>query len=143
MDAPTIKRFMSKIDRSEDCWIWTASVDKRSGYGWFKFRNKMCRAHRFSWLLFHGKIKDKLCVLHKCDNPPCVNPKHLFLGTHRDNMLDMAMKGRATRLQKNKTHCLRGHEFDVTNTKIMESGWRYCRKCAVIREKKYRDRKKR
>jgi hypothetical protein len=92
------ERFWKYVQRGEpdDCWIWTASTD-RYGYGQFKMDGKMVKAHRFSYTLAHGPIPDGLHVLHHCDNPPCVNPAHLFPGSHIDNMRDREAKGRGTR----------------------------------------------
>lgn len=92
-----VARFWRLIQKSEDgCWIWTGNVSK-AGYGnlWTPEKRGYVYAHRFSWRLANGEIPDGLCVLHKCDNPPCVNPSHLFLGTKRDNTHDMISKGRA------------------------------------------------
>lgn len=75
------------------CWLWTGSVDK-NGYGYFKVKNKTHKAHRISYSLFNGNFTDEW-VLHRCDNPSCVNPQHLFLGTALTNNLDMIAKGRA------------------------------------------------
>ena len=86
------KRFESKIKKTKDCWFWTTSKNK-DGYGRSYYKG-MRLAHRIAWILYKGKIPKGLCVLHKCDNPSCVNPTHLFLGTHQDNMSDMKRKGR-------------------------------------------------
>jgi hypothetical protein len=75
------------------CWIWLGAI-KSYGYGSIKYRNKDMRANRVSWLAFKGEIPKGLCVLHHCDNPACVNPDHLFLGTLKDNMQDCIKKGR-------------------------------------------------
>ena len=77
------------------CWLWTASVNV-AGYGQFGIGggNKHKKAHRVSYELANGPIPDELCVLHKCDNPPCVNPGHLYAGTQKDNGLDRAARGR-------------------------------------------------
>lgn len=75
------------------CWQWKGSSNK-DGYGTTRYMGKSIMAHRLSFLLHGGEIPDGMCVLHSCDNPPCVNPDHLFLGTHQDNMDDMARKGR-------------------------------------------------
>lgn len=89
----TLQLFWSKVDKSNDCWEWTRTRDK-DGYGIFCFGGENYRAHRYSFMLTTGNLDKKILVLHKCDNPGCVNPSHLFLGTHRDNVLDMIKKGR-------------------------------------------------
>jgi hypothetical protein len=88
-------RFWAKVDRSGNCWVWTGCINEW-GYGAFMpYRAKqLVGAHRYSWQLHHGPIPEGLCVLHHCDNPPCVNPEHLFLGTFQDNVDDMMCKGR-------------------------------------------------
>jgi len=90
------ERFWSKVDRSagpEGCWLWTGSGDPK-GYGTFWHDGRTRKAHRASWLLFKGGIPEGIWVLHRCDNPPCVNPAHLWLGTNADNVADMMRKGR-------------------------------------------------
>lgn len=78
----------------DDCWIWTMAKNKQ-GYGVAYFRKEVRLAHRVSFKLVVGEIPDGLFVLHRCDNPPCCNPAHLWLGTHDDNMADAASKGRS------------------------------------------------
>lgn len=101
--VPIIERFWEKVDKKgeDECWEWLASKNHASGT-MFAWDNKYWTAHKISYKLFIGEIPKGLCILHRCDNPLCVNPKHLFLGTHQDNMNDMAIKGRAygTRLKK-------------------------------------------
>lgn len=84
-----------KTGRAEDCWEWLRSGNGR-GYGlyWNSKTGARVYAHRMSYELARGVIPDGQQVLHKCDNPRCVNPNHLFLGTHTDNMRDMFRKGR-------------------------------------------------
>ncbi|NEQ45595.1 MAG: HNH endonuclease [Leptolyngbya sp. SIOISBB] len=92
--------FWERVHPSEGCWIWEGSrVD--SGYGRMKYKGRTYRAHRLSWLLNKGEIADGLIVCHHCDNPICVNPEHLFLGTNADNAKDMVQKGRQA---KGDTH---------------------------------------
>jgi hypothetical protein len=79
------------------CWLWTASVDQK-GYGQFAMKpahKRPLKAHRVAWEIYRGQVPDELCVLHKCDQPACVNPDHLWLGTVADNNHDMFEKGRS------------------------------------------------
>lgn len=90
-------RFWSKAKKSIGCWLWQASRNKE-GYGSFWFRDRWCKAHRVAWELTFGKpapANKEVC--HTCDTPSCVNPLHLFLGSHRENMDDMIRKGRIER----------------------------------------------
>jgi hypothetical protein len=99
--ADITERFWSKVDTSAECWIWTAAK-RRDGYGMFQSetaRNEV--AHRVAWRLTHGPIPDGMCICHHCDNPPCVRPDHLFLGTVADNNRDKTEKGRQSAGEKN------------------------------------------
>ena len=99
-------RFWSKVDRRgpDECWPWLGALDSYS-YGNFHLAGKPAplthiKAHRFAWILTFGAIpsgsETETCVLHRCDNPPCCNPSHLFLGSRADNNLDKKRKGRST-----------------------------------------------
>ncbi len=93
-----ITRFWSKVNVTSDpdeCWVWTAKATFPRGYGQFKVNGTPIRAHRISFTLSKGAISNGLCVLHSCDNPPCCNPKHLRLGTAKDNGEDMVSRGRS------------------------------------------------
>lgn len=107
-------RFWSKVDKSnpDGCWLWTGSKVP-FGYGTTYYNGKPQRTHRISYKIAHGEIPDDVCVLHKCDNPACVNPDHLFLGTKHDNTQDMVKKGR----QKYVTH----NGSENGNSKLKES----------------------
>jgi hypothetical protein len=94
--APAHERFWRHVNiNNEGCWEWAASTFN-GGYGQFKPMpgQPPVRASRYSWELHHGPIPDGLMVLHQCDNPPCVRPDHLFVGTGSDNMADCTAKGR-------------------------------------------------
>jgi len=125
------ERFWDKVAVAADdegCWEWTASTNKL-GYGWFGAHRKTHLAHRVSWELNVGPIPEGSHVLHRCDNPPCIRPGHLFLGTDADNMADMVAKRRHWR--HGATHCFSGlHEWTEENIYIVPgSGARLCRLC--------------
>jgi hypothetical protein len=122
------ERFWSKVQKTETCWLWMGARHPHGGYGQFVGPPiKELRAHRYSWVLAYGPIPDGLLVCHRCDNPPCVRPDHLFLGTHLDNALDMMAKGRKPPIWNSgtfQTRCLRGHVVTLAT-----SGRRVCREC--------------
>lgn len=88
------ERFWDRVDKKEpdDCWLWTGATARN--YGILTINYKSYYAHRLAWTLTYGPIRKNLHVLHHCDQPKCVNPKHLFLGSHADNMADMVKKDR-------------------------------------------------
>lgn len=95
-DGPTVPHMTTR------CWVFTGCCSANHGYGRIAIARSVARrAHRVSWELANGPIPDGLFVLHRCDNPPCVRPDHLFLGTQRDNILDMHRKGRGATGDRN------------------------------------------
>jgi len=106
------KRFWkyTNVRDREHCWNWTGYIQP-NGYGEVSVHSKQMGAHRLSWIIHYGKIPDSFCVCHKCDNPSCVNPNHLFIGTYKDNVHDM--------MNKNRYSCARGEK--VGGAKLTES----------------------
>lgn len=93
------ERFWAKVKKGSGCWEWQAGKFRANGYfyGAFKMNGKLKKAHRVSWELTHGEIPFGMFVCHHCDNPPCVRPSHLFLGTNSDNQKDAVRKGRGSK----------------------------------------------
>lgn len=142
------RRFWGKVrpEPTTGCWLWTAAADHH-GYGRFGVRTKLVRlAHRHAYIVLVDPEIGSLEVCHRCDNPSCVNPEHLFAGSHTDNMRDMSRKGRH-RLNnlplRNalKTHCSRGHPFSPENTSIIGKG-RRCLTCQAAAQRAYMERKR-
>lgn len=108
--APLLERVerFAVPEPNTGCWLWIGAVDPH-GYGVLSVRNKIRFAHRASWEAHRGIIPSGMVVMHKCDNPPCVNPAHLAVGTQDENMADMARKGRVRRGSRSKNHMGRDH----------------------------------
>lgn len=150
MGAPDAARFEFYVRRSEDpaaCWGWAGTVNA-DGYGRFRgIKSPVVGAHRFSWESIHGAIPPNLFVCHRCDNPICSNPTHLFLGTCEDNNRDRHAKGRTKMppvgagpavLRARTTHCVNGHLYDALNTHVTRKGTRDCRECSRQETRRYR-----
>lgn len=134
------ERFCGKIDKSAgfgplgECWHWIGSFFT-TGYGCLSVEGKTVGAHRVSYELNKGAIPAGLQVCHHCDNPKCVNPAHLFVGTAAENQADKIAKGRS--INQQKTHCPKGHEYTVENTYFHPAG-RQCKECVRARNREYK-----
>lgn len=134
-----IHRFWERVDMSGDCWLWTGTLG-RKGYGRVpNYPMSPWAAHRVAYMLAVGPIPGDLLVLHRCDNPPCVRPDHLFLGTNADNMRDMRAKGRAH--EQITTHCRNGHAYAEHGfTRPSDpTQLRRCRACRHEQQRRYRN----
>jgi HNH endonuclease len=122
-----LERFSHYDIAGNGCWNWIGSI-RKNGYGNARYDGKNISAHRMAAHLFLGlPLGDKRQVLHHCDNPRCVNPAHLFLGTQSDNLKDCVAKGRHPKTQK--THCPKGHPYGGENLGSWGGG-RRCRICS-------------
>lgn len=136
------ERFWAKVDKNgpNGCWIWTASRDDY-GYGQFRGMAHGNGAHRYSWELVNGPIPEGLVIDHfVCENPPCVNPAHMIVTTNRHNV---TRSGSLGMLNARKTHCVRGHPFDASNTSYTKTGTRVCKTCQRERSRERRARERR
>lgn len=130
---PAVDRFMDKVmpEPMSGCWLWTGCA-LPSGYGNFRDGGGMTLAHRFAYGQFVGAIPSGGVVMHKCDTPCCVNPEHLSIGTHADNVADKVKKGRQ-RGPKQKTHCSKCRKLlSGSNLRVVKDtrgGYRRCAQC--------------
>lgn len=132
---PISERFWRHVDKSGECWIWTGAhqpFGKAHGAGYGNMNlgsGRYAPTHRVSWELHNGPIPNGLWVLHRCDNPKCVRPEHLFLGTQRDNARDMMKKRRGRGQFVTLSHCAKGHPMFGENLYTKPNGARRCRTC--------------
>lgn len=138
----TKNKFFKHVNKTDTCWLWTGA--NNDGYGVFCVGSrkdgtrKLVGAHRVSWVLHNGDIPEGLFVCHTCDVRNCVNPAHLWLGTHQDNMADTRNK----RVPLGAHYCPEGHEYTPENTYIHTDKrclvpYKECRICRKLQHKRY------
>lgn len=136
---PAWVRVFGRCELRGECWEFTGKPNE-GGYGHVRYYGRTVGAHRVAWETATGIVPPpEMDVCHTCDNPPCCNPAHLFLGTHADNNADRHAKGRTVMptngadYQRIKTHCPKGHAYAGENLRLRPNGRRRCAQC-------YRDR---
>lgn len=141
-----IERFEERYipEPNSGCWLWTGGI-RPAGYGTFYDGTRSIGAHQFSWMIHNGAdcVPPKMQVCHTCDNPPCVNPDHLWLGTRSENMLDASHKKRLadrTHFNSLKTHCPSGHPYEGANVAWNKKG-RICVACQATHYRLRQERK--
>lgn len=132
------QRFWPKVDRIDlsGCWIWAGAKNDR-GYGQIycsELAVNMVGAHRASWIISKGAVPQGMDVLHKCDNPACVNPEHLFLGTALENVADMILKGRKNQPKGHSIGSSKLSLDDVITIKAALKQWKYGMSTALAKQ---------
>lgn len=120
---PFEKKFWAKVQKTETCWLWTGTVNNK-GYGETRYEGRFALSHRVSFIIHKGPIPEGMVVRHRCDNPPCLNPKHLELGTIAENTKDKIMK------QRQAQGTTQGHAKFTEQTlreakRLRSDGWTY------------------
>ncbi len=120
--SPPFKRLYENYKVNENgCWLWQGQTGGTSPYGQIKAFGKLVMTHRLSYELYNGQIPDGMLVCHRCDNPLCINPDHLFLGSHKDNIRDMIEKGRRVQGVNNPRKGIKSNQ----STPVMVMGKKY------------------
>jgi hypothetical protein len=147
---PAIDRFLLRVEKTDKCWDWAKYLN-RDGYGVFCLAKAVnITAHRFSYQYYKGVIPEGMEIDHICSNRKCVNPDHLELATHLENVRRGVARGgyknngkHLINYQKDKTHCLHGHEYRGDNLIVDKwSGGRRCKICEKAKFKRYQDKQK-
>jgi hypothetical protein len=125
-----LPRFWQKVDKTQSCWLWTGTINNK-GYGRLNIGRVGFYVHRLSYQITNGVIEPGMVVLHHCDNPRCVNPDHLSLGTQADNLADMRSKGRGFVMSRAPMPnvCSRGKHAFPEHCRLRKNGARYCKGC--------------
>jgi hypothetical protein len=144
-----LTKFWDMMDRTagpEACWPWLGYITAGTGYGSVQVERRPRGAHRVAWQLHNGRtLTSSELVCHSCDNRPCCNPAHLWVGTSQDNIRDMFAKGRANNAASRnaeKTHCPSGHAYDGTARRRNGSAFRVCSICSAEHKRAWKRRQR-
>lgn len=133
--------FWDRVLIGDGCWEWQGGCFN-TGYGSARYRKRSVPAHRVAWALWHGELPGPgVFVCHRCDNPPCVRPDHLFLGSNQDNQNDKVKKTGPWQWNVGWTHCQKGHSYETDGVYTWK-GRRYCRLCAIAAQRAYKKRRR-
>lgn len=149
-DPTAVERFWPKVLKSDGCWLWQGCV-QGNGYARFRAGGRTVYAHRFSYELHNGPIPEGLMLDHLCRTPRCVRPDHLEAVTNRENTvrglgplvntISPQARAAAWAINRNKTHCAKGHAYDAENTRYCPDGSRRCAQCCRDRARAHWRRK--
>jgi len=112
------ERFITKVNKTATCWLWTGGLDSWN-YGNYRLNGKCVKAHRYSYMINKGNIPEGMLIRHTCDEPKCVNPSHLILGTHQDNMNDRNQRNRQARNKGEKSGNAKANNDIVKEIRIL------------------------
>lgn len=136
----TVRQFWDYVDKSGDCWLWTGPTNAK-GYGWWSGGDVRGLAHRIALAEAQAPPSPEMLACHRCDNPPCVKPQHLYWGTTADNAQDYAARQGVHNKGQFKSHCPKGHPMSGDNLR-MSAGRRFCRECDNARSRERMRRKR-
>lgn len=137
-DDDFLDKFWSNVNviESTGCWEWAGKRMPYGGYGRISIGGMRGYAHRVAWMLSGRTLTPGRWILHHCDNPPCIRPDHMYMGTPKDNAQDREKRGRGRKRERSGAECIRGHVFDADNPGRNKRGVAMCKVCDRERHRK-------